>query len=104
MCQLVKLSTVLFDEHVDAEGRSELLKNYLNFHRINSNEHLKRQQSHSPQKSRRDTVDLMNLISELSMALVDVHHCVCSESYEQSNSTKVLTSADDALDGNKRVS
>ncbi|CAD5210255.1 unnamed protein product [Bursaphelenchus okinawaensis] len=89
ICQLVKLSTVLFDSDVDKEGRGSLLKQYLYLHRISSNEVLVQQEKPpiSPSKSQRDSVDLVNLI----------------KSYEQNVSTKVLTSADDALDGSKKL-
>ncbi|CAD5215071.1 unnamed protein product [Bursaphelenchus xylophilus] len=89
ICQLVKLSTVLFDNDVDKEGRGRLLKQYLNFHRISSNEVLIQQQINpeSPSKSHRESADLINLI----------------KTYEQNVSTKVLTSADDALDGSKKL-
>ena len=37
MCQLVKLSTVLFDGKTDSNGRCALLSNYIYYHRLTGN-------------------------------------------------------------------
>lgn len=67
ICQLVKLSNVLFDPNVDSDGRSQLLKRYLIYHKIISSEQLAKQgfDYNLLEKSNpRESVDLVNLIGK----------------------------------------
>ncbi|KAI6183994.1 putative Dock-9 [Aphelenchoides bicaudatus] len=81
LCQLVKLSTVLFDGKVDSNSRCALLSNY-----ITSLPHPE-QVSQGLQSGMRDSESLINLIRK----------------YEQSTSVKPPTQSTESRDANKRL-